>query len=213
LTTHIIWDFNGTLIDDLDASVASVNDMLGRRGLPPITRERYHALIAVPIVRFYEQLFDLEATPMDVLMPEFQVGYEQHFDLAHPGDGALEALEGFRRAGVHQVVLSSLRTERIELILAKYGLTNYFGQIMGADDDLCSEKATRGLCWLQESGVEPQNVLVIGDLVHDFEVAQALGARCALLGCGHQGTRELAATGAPVYPDLHALYETERARL
>jgi len=213
LTRYVIWDFNGTLLDDLDAAVASVTDMLARRGRPPMTRRRYYKLIDVPISRYYEKLFDLSETPMSVLIPEFQAGYEKHFSLARLGDGAQDALDGFRAAGVRQVVLSSFRQARVEDILFRFGLTGYFDRIMGADDDFCAEKATRGLQWLRETGADPQDVLVVGDLVHDFKVARAMDARCALVSCGHQGVRDLLATGAPVYPDLRTMYETERENL
>lgn len=211
MTNYVIWDFNGTLVDDLDAAVASVTDMLTRRGQAPMTRAYYREIMAVPISRYYEKLFDLTVTPMDVLSPEFQAGYEKYFALAHPGTGARTALNGFRRAGIRQVVLSSFRHARVEQLLRQFDMLEYFDCIMGADDDTCSEKATRGLHWLHKTGANPQEVLVIGDLVHDFEVAQALGARCALLSCGHQSLADLEATGAPVYSDLYSLYEAQKS--
>lgn len=213
MTSYVVWDFNGTLLDDLNAAVASVTDMLSRRGRPPMTKERYYELMDVPISKYYEKLFDLTVTPMEVLTREFQAGYEKHFSLAHPAEGALTALRGFRNAGVRQVVLSSFRHERVDQILRQFDLTEYFDRIMGADDDLCAEKVTRALHWLRETGAAPENVLVIGDLVHDFEVARALGARCALVSCGHQSPRDLIATGAPVYPNLSAMYEVLKDNL
>ena len=49
----LIWDFNGTLIDDIDAALSSVNDMLIRRSLPVINFEQYASYVDTPIIKFY----------------------------------------------------------------------------------------------------------------------------------------------------------------
>ena len=56
----IIWDWNGTLLDDVSASLRSVNDMLDRREMPRIDLVRYRECIGVPIRCFYEQVFNME---------------------------------------------------------------------------------------------------------------------------------------------------------
>ena len=60
----VIWDWNGTLIDDFQASLMTSNEILRRRGMPPITREQYYSFMGYPISKFWENLFDLEVTPM-----------------------------------------------------------------------------------------------------------------------------------------------------
>ena len=205
MVRFVLWDFNGTLCDDLDAAVASVSDMLARRGRPPMTRARYYELMEVPIIRYYEKLFDLRETPMSVIMPEFLAGYERHFaEGARLAPGAEEALDRFRAAGARQFVLSSFRQERVEALLRRFGVAHCFERVMGAEDDRCEEKITRARRWQAEQNARPEETLVIGDLVHDWEAAQGIGARCALVACGHQARADLERTGAPVYDDLTA---------
>lgn len=74
----IIWDFNGTLLDDVGAALGSVNDMLARRSKKPITLDEYREYIDVPIRHFYEQVLDLENEDYDLILTEFQQGYEAH---------------------------------------------------------------------------------------------------------------------------------------
>ena len=74
----IIWDFNGTLLDDVGAALGSVNDMLARRSKEPITLDEYREYIDVPIRHFYEQVLDLENEDYDLILNEFQQGYEAH---------------------------------------------------------------------------------------------------------------------------------------
>ena len=205
---YVLWDFNGTLADDLDAAIASVTDILARRGQAPMTRERYYELMEVPISRYYAKLFDLSQTPMEVIMPEFQEGYARHFaEGVRLAAGAEQALHRFQEAGAKQLILSSFRRDRIEEILRKFGILYYFEQILAAEDDRCEEKISRAERWFRASGATPETVLVIGDLVHDYEVAAALGARCALVCCGHQHRRDLERTGAAVYTDITELRE------
>ena len=52
----ILWDWNGTLLDDTDACVASLNLMLERRGVKPITLEFYRREFAFPVRSFYEKI-------------------------------------------------------------------------------------------------------------------------------------------------------------
>ena len=80
--THVLWDFNGTLLDDLDVAVAAVSDMLVSRGREPMTRAWYYELMEMPIIRYYEKLFDLSQVPFETLSREFVEGYARHFSLA-----------------------------------------------------------------------------------------------------------------------------------
>ena len=72
--THVLWDFNGTLLDDLDVAVAAVSDMLVSRGREPMTRAWYYELMEMPIIRYYEKLFDLSQVPFETLSREFVEG-------------------------------------------------------------------------------------------------------------------------------------------
>ena len=68
---YIIWDWNGTLLNDIGASLASVNDMLAARGREPIDIVYYKECISVPIIGFYEKVFDMEKEDLEQFYPEF----------------------------------------------------------------------------------------------------------------------------------------------
>lgn len=76
--THIIWDWNGTLLDDIGASLASVNDMLAMRGKPPIDADYYRECIGVPIIKFYEKVFELEKEDYSLIIKQYNEGYVRH---------------------------------------------------------------------------------------------------------------------------------------
>ncbi len=83
----------------------------------------------------------------------------------------------------------------------------YFDRLLGLDNIYARSKVEVGLAYLTElkqRGAVPAQAIMIGDSVHDFEVAQALGVRCVLQTAGHQSAQQLRATGAPVVPDVLA---------
>ena len=98
---YILWDWNGTLLDDVTACLNSVNDMLDSRGLERIDIVRYREVIGVPIIKFYEKVFDLEKYDYTEIIKDFNEGYIRHLDEAHISDGAVELLEYFKELGVH----------------------------------------------------------------------------------------------------------------
>ena len=138
----VIWDWNGTLADDADASLLAVNDMLSRRDMPPITMAQYYEYIDTPISRFYAHLFDRNEVPMSVISVEFAEGYARHFQGLHPG--ARELLQKLKDAGMDQIILSSNHLESTEAQLRRFDIRDYFSQVLGAADRLASGKVQRG---------------------------------------------------------------------
>lgn len=201
--TCIIWDWNGTLADDLEASVRSVNDTLMRRNMPEITLEQYYSYIDTPIIRFYEHLFDLSEVPMSVLSQEYHSGYQKYFEGLQKG--AAELLEELRSRGVRQVILTSSHRDIIEADAKKLGIRQYFDAILGAEDYQAASKVQRGIDWINAQPYAPETMVMVGDSLHDHEVAQAMGTRCILFSGGHQSRRDLLTTGDPVVDSFAAL--------
>ena len=128
----VIWDWNGTLADDVIASLKATNDILARHGKPPIDLAQYYAYMDTPISRFYEHLFDLNEVPMTLIGREFSEFYPRYFEGLHPG--AVTLLRTLQSAGVRQVILSSSHRENVERDTAAQGIRPYFDEILAADD-------------------------------------------------------------------------------
>ncbi len=199
----ILWDWNGTLADDAYASLLAVNDMLLKRNMPPITMEQYYQYIDTPISRFYEHLFDLSEVPMSVISVEFAEGYARHFQGLHPG--AKELLYRLKDAGIQQVILSSNHLASIEADLARFGIRDCFSQVLGAEDRLAAGKVQRGLDWLAGQSVKPEDMVLIGDSLHDYDTAKAMGVPCILCAIGHQSREDLLTAGVPVVDQFSQL--------
>jgi phosphoglycolate phosphatase len=73
---HIIWDWNGTLLDDVDEVVEVTSQMLVDHGLQPVTHEQYRAVFCFPISQYYRRLgFDFERAPFETLSDQFVALY------------------------------------------------------------------------------------------------------------------------------------------
>lgn len=205
--THIIWDWNGTLLDDVQASLAAVNDMLRARGRAETTLSEYHDMMEMPIVRYYEKLFDTRPLPLEQIVREFNERYAHHAADAPLARGAAEAITRFAAAGCRQVILSSFEKTRLRRAVCDRGLEPYFAEVLGADDLRAESKEHRARAWQARTGALPGQTLVIGDLVHDAEVARALGASCVLTCSGHQPRKALEECGFPVTENLTLLFD------
>lgn len=195
--SNVVWDFNGTLMDDVGISILTVNDMLEKRGMPLTDKKEYFEKIEMPIIRYYEKMFDFNVTSLSELTREFQEGYDRYLDSASIADGAVGLLERLKENGVEQVIISSFPTEKIKKICEKKGIISYFSAILGADDIKAESKVQRGKAYMNSLS-EGAKVVAIGDLLHDYEMAEAMGADCVLYAGGHQSKKDLSSVGVPV---------------
>ena len=193
----VIWDWNGTLLDDVSASLRSVNDMLEKRGMPPIDIDRYRECIGVPIRHFYEQVFEIEKEDYTLLLKEYNEGYEYYVNLdCGIADGAVELLERIKQEGAKQIIVSSCEKNQLAAAVEKSGTAEYFDAVLGADDFFANSKIDRAKSYLKKNLPENAKLIAVGDLLHDYHLAQALGADCVLIKSGHEDTRRLLASGA-----------------
>ena len=208
--THIIWDWNGTLLNDISASLASVNDMLAMRGKPPIDIDFYRECIGVPIIRFYEKTFDMEKEDYSVIIKQYNEGYLRHLGSCGLTDGVTEVIDYFEKCGVKQAIISSSNNSQLIQNVTKYGMFDRFDAVLGADDFYAGSKIERAENYLRSSGKDCR-VLVVGDIEHDAEMAEKLGADCVLLTSGHENRERLCAANATVISDVRELIEIATA--
>lgn len=203
--TFVIWDWNGTLLDDISASLSSVNDMLDMRGMKHIDIDFYKECICTPIKGFYDRVFDMDNEDYSVIIKQYNEGYLRHLENCGLTKGAVDALEHFRACGTRQIIVSSSNNDQLITNAEKYGVTQYFDAILGSGDYFAGSKIERAAQYLEKNNPENGRILVIGDLVHDAEMAKKLGADCVLLTSGHEHQNRLKAANVPLIDDLYEL--------
>jgi len=202
---HVIWDWNGTLLDDAWLCVEILNGLLHEAGLPALTVEEYRADFSFPVLGFYERRgFDFTTHSFDEVSRRYIGAYNARRYECRLQPGTVEALRELGAAGIEQSVLSAYHEETLREVVAHYGLANFFTRLSGLDNIRADGKVARGQAHLRalELHEAAHTVLLIGDTAHDHEVAAALGADCLLLHHGHMHPERLEGRGAPVVASL-----------
>lgn len=206
---HIIWDWNGTLLDDTALCVEVLNELLTRRDKPRISRDFYRNNFGFPVIHFYEQLgFDTERDSFAEVSAEFMRTYEERW-LRECGlhSGAGDVLRELGGRGLTHSVLSAAKQEALDEGLRHFQLDGHFTEAVGADNILAHGKLEQGRAFVGRLRRRPEEVVLIGDTLHDHEVASMMGSWCILLAHGHHSPERLERSGAPVVGSLPELLE------
>lgn len=209
---HIIWDWNGTLWDDAVLCTDINNNMLRRRDLPLITVDDYRDKLVFPISDYYARIgFDCEKEGYEALAHEYIGEYEKlRFDCPLR-EGAISLLKYLQDNHMPQAVLSAYEHNALVDALTYYGLMEYFTDVIGLDDIYAEGKVANGMKYIKQLDVDPNEVLFVGDTIHDFEVAQAMGVQSVLISGGHNSYARLATCGVPVVESLDAVQQYIRS--
>ena len=206
--SHIIWDWNGTLLDDAAWAIAQMNQLLVKRNKPLLAdMAAYHRAFCFPITDYYQHVgFDFSEEPFEVLAQEFISLYHgegsTNLKLHDHAEYVLRTIQGKQFS---QSILSASFQDNLVTQLAPYGIRQYFDEILGIADVYGKSKVEIGLAYLERNNV--QNGLLIGDTVHDFEVAQAMRIHCVLIAHGHQSKDALLSCNVPVFDHLDEVLE------
>lgn len=200
--THIIWDFNGTILDDVAISIASVNVLLAKRSLPLLSSvEAYQAVQEFPIVNYYKKIgFDFSRESFDDVAVEWVDQYLSRFSEAGLCEGAIETVDACRAAGVAPILLSASEVNMLNRQVDQLGIRSHFDQVRGMDNIYAHGKVSLVEQWRRENPTA--RVLFVGDTDHDLRVARAIGADCVLFCGGHQPKARLETLGCPVVERL-----------
>jgi len=196
----IIWDFNGTLIDDLDLVLHAVNRQLTRRNLQSLTLKRYRDVFGFPVSEYYRRIgLDVDRESMASLSDEFFDAYGPGLKACELYPGVRDALRKFERRGLQQFVLSAMEETMLRGMLEHLGINGHFHAAYGLAHLEGDSKLSRGRDLLADQTIDPARALMIGDTHHDADVAAELGMSAALVSTGHQSAARLATAGWPVY--------------
>ncbi|MGW1073212.1 HAD family hydrolase [Streptomyces sp. NPDC002537] len=205
--THIVWDWNGTLLSDTEAVIAATNAAFAEIGLEPITLERYRELYCVPVPRFYERLLgrlptSAEWEHMDEVFHRHYRDHAPHCGLA---EGAERLLADWQGAGGTQSILSMHGHEELVPLVRGFGIEERFVRVEGRTGPSGGSKAAhmaRHVAGLE--GIPAHRTVIIGDAVDDAMAAAHVGAHAVLYSGGSHSRASLAEAGVPVVDSLAA---------
>lgn len=195
---QILWDWNGTLLDDLAYGIDVRNRTFPAFGLPAMPSvEEYHRQFTFPIRTYYERAGVTDENFVAVAHA-WMNEYVRGFAAVPLHEDARDVLERFHQAGVQQVVLSASKRDLLREQIASFGIEGYFAEILGLDNIYAGSKEEIGKAYLNRCGIQPQETVMLGDTLHDADVAKAMGVGCILIARGHQSVQTLHSSAFPV---------------
>ena len=202
----IIWDWNGTILDDAFVCKTIANIMLTERGIPALPdMDAYRAVFGFPIKAYYEKMgyrFSSEDEPYESVADEFILWYDKLYGTSVLRPGIVGYLDRLNEKGYRQVLLSATRYDQLVAQVAAFGdVGDRFERKLGLTDHYAFSKAALARDFIEREGIPRERALFIGDTDHDFEVSSAIGCPCVLLEGGHQSRARLLKTGVPVLRD------------
>lgn len=151
----IIWDWNGTLFDDLDVCVNVMNRILRNRNLPLLDTKRYKEIFGFPVKHYYNKLgFDFVIEPFEKISMEFITEYQKESLSARLNENCIPVLEYIRNEGINQVILSASQIGNLEAQVRHFEIIDYFDRLLGLDHCHATSKVDTGKMWLEESGFD-----------------------------------------------------------
>lgn len=202
----IIWDWNGTLLNDLELSIDSVNILLEERHLPILTIERYKEIFGFPVVNYYKAAgFDFEKEPFEVPARQYVKLYGNRADSLKLFPDVIETLSFFKENGYQQIVLSAMKDDNLKKMVNFANISHFFDGIFGIEDNYAREKVSLGKQVVDRLGLNPSECVMIGDTLHDAEVAEQCGFNCILFSGGHVARHRLEQKGCTIVDKLNHL--------
>lgn len=202
----VIWDWNGTLLNDATLAVQIINEMLEKRGLPVLSYTGYKDVFSFPVKDYYQRIgFDFELESFELPALEFIESYNRQVSGCHLHQDALAVLNYFQSSGIRQFILSAMKQDTLDNCLIHHRIDHFFDFVSGLDNHYAASKTENGHRLISQLQLDSRELVLYGDTVHDFEVAVELGCPCILIANGHQSKEVLQATGARVVDCLSDL--------
>jgi phosphoglycolate phosphatase len=204
---HIIWDWNGTLLNDVEYCCKIINRILVKNFLPELSLEKYRQIFTFPVQDYYKEAgLDFSRTSFEILGKDFIDQYEENKLSCSLFENVIEVLSAIHKKGIGQSVLSAYLHDNLVKILDHYKLTRYFDNIIGLDNIYAGSKTHLGLSLVKQLNIPKNEILFIGDTLHDAEVAEAMGVNSILIANGHQTKNKLLINNNIVLDNLNQLH-------
>ena len=140
-------------------------------------------------------------------IPGFLEYYKSRFKDCNLHKDAEFVLKRINESGLTQSILSAGKQSALVRWVNHHNIDQLFNHLIGIKNEKADGKIEAGINWLKTSRLEPENILLVGDTIHDSEVSQAMGVKCLLIDIGHVSTKRLKRTGERVLPTLRGILE------
>ena len=200
---HILWDWNGTLLDDMWLCVDVINALLKKYNKPVLSLQDYQKHFDFPVKDYYERIgFNFKKTSFEIVGTEFINGYYERWQECKLHKNVEDVLRAIRGAGLTQSILSAADVKMLKAGVDMFHLKKYFAELIGLDHHYAHGKVAVARAYMLRTGLDPTTVLYIGDTTHDCDVAREINVDVVLFTNGHHTPDRLVNCGVPMIDSL-----------
>lgn len=184
----ILWDWNGTLLNDVSYAHDIVNNILKKRGIKNISIEKYRKLFTIPLIDYYKNIgldFNTEDEYISTIN-EFNTLFMVNVDQCDLCVGAKDTLEFCLLNGIEQYILSGLNDRDLQKQVSLYNIDHFFKEIRGSNHNDASDKLENAQKLLKENSINIESTIYVGDTMADFELSKSIGCSFIFFDGGHQ---------------------------
>ncbi len=198
---NIIFDWSGTLVDDMPGVLAAMKGVSAELGGEPLTEEIFQQTFRLPLDDFFKERWP------DASLGDLLFAYLKHFPSDDPSavtlmEGRRELLEKLVRSGRRLAICSSAPRSHVEAQAEAMGVREFFDEIWAGVLDKGSELPRRMEAW----GALPGETLYAGDMTHDIEAGKAAGVFSVATPSRYEPVDSLLKAGPDLLlPDLNRL--------
>jgi len=184
---YLIFDFNGTVIDDTDVCIKCENYTIKHYGLnrDELSRDEYLHIFTFPVKDYYEKVgFDWNIHSYEEVGKYWFDWYCKLKDEYSLHDGVVDVLKLSHEKGYQNILLSASNIDALKQQLIDLDIEEYFDEVLAIDNIYAGSKVDIALNWIKDK--DPKDCLMLGDTLHDLEVAREMNVECILISNGHQ---------------------------
>ncbi len=202
---YVIWDWNGTLFEDMLICIIAMNKILESKGLNIISSiDEYRNKFCFPVKDYYQRLnLDFSIDSFENLANLYVENYLIEYKNAYLFQGVLEVLKELNYYEINQIIISASEQNILLEQIKQFNILNYFSDILGIDNNYAVSKVNLAKRWVNEHNVNLSEIILIGDTVHDYEVSKEIGCNCILISNGHQSKDILKTTSAKIIDNIN----------
>lgn len=184
---YVFFDFNGTILDDVDLCLNLLNDILVMQGKETITKEDYRNIFCFPIKKYYEAAgIDFKMNSFEELSLDFIKKYQPASFKCNINKNLLKTVEKLKIDGYTVGILSASEINNLTEQLNVLGIYDKFDFVLGLDNIHAASKVEVAREFIKNNHINSDNIIFIGDTDHDALVSKSINAKCFLYTNGHQ---------------------------
>lgn len=190
---NVVFDFNGTLLDDCQLCLDILNLLCEEYNLPSVSLKKYKEMFTFPVYVYYKQCgFDVEDKSFIEVGNKFHAYYNNlSYKEAKLFKNVKLVLRKLKENNIRLICLSASKIDTLIKQLKYYEIYDFFNDIIGLNDTYAHSKLEVAKNFINESNINLKETLLVGDSIHDFEVSSEINVDCCLVSTGHTCKKRL----------------------